>query len=73
MELWFEGAAHGANLAVVDGLPPLPTLRRHSTLELRRGPPSRLCLCPPLRLSAFSFAGPASPIVRVARSISPHW
>ena len=43
MELWFEGAAHGANLAVVDGLPPLPTLCRHSTLELQRGPPSQLC------------------------------
>jgi len=41
MELWFEGAAHGANQAVADGLPPLPTPRRHSTSELRRGPPSQ--------------------------------
>jgi hypothetical protein len=37
MELWFEGTSPGGNpaAAIVDGLPPLPTPRRHSTSELR--------------------------------------
>ncbi|KAI9459026.1 hypothetical protein F5148DRAFT_1287240 [Russula earlei] len=37
MEFWLEGAAHGGNAAVIDGLPPLPPPRRHSSSELRRG------------------------------------
>ncbi|KAF8460456.1 hypothetical protein DFH94DRAFT_695176 [Russula ochroleuca] len=37
MELWFEGTSPGGNpaAAIIDGLPPLPTPRRHSTSELR--------------------------------------
>lgn len=38
MELWLNGASAGSNAAAT-GLPPLPTPRRHSTSELRRGAP----------------------------------
>ena len=43
MELWLNGASTDSNAAAtttaVSGLPPLPTPRRHSTSELRRGAP----------------------------------
>ena len=36
MELWFEGTLPSStNTAAIDGLPPLPAPRRHSTSELR--------------------------------------
>jgi hypothetical protein len=39
MELWLESASTGSNVAAVSSLPPVPTPRRHSTSELRRGVP----------------------------------
>jgi len=38
MELWLDGASTGSNAATTS-LPPLPTPRRHSTSEIRRGAP----------------------------------
>jgi len=39
MELWLNGASTGNNATAAASLPPLPTPRRHSTSELRRGAP----------------------------------
>lgn len=39
MELWLESASTANNVAPVSGLPSIPTPRRHSTSELRRGVP----------------------------------
>jgi hypothetical protein len=41
MEMWLEGASTGNNVAAISNLPPLSTLRRHSTSELRRGAPAQ--------------------------------
>lgn len=37
MELWFDPSSPSVNTPPADGFPPLPTPRRHSTSELRRG------------------------------------
>lgn len=51
MELWFEGTSPSGNTpAAVDGLPPLPTPRRHSTSELRSAVPQ-----PPQFVSSVAF------------------
>jgi hypothetical protein len=39
MELWFDPAAVASNTSAIDGLPPLPVPRRHSTSELRSAVP----------------------------------
>ena len=39
MELWFEPTAVASNPPAIDGLPPLPVPRRHSTSELRSAMP----------------------------------
>jgi hypothetical protein len=39
MELWFEPTAVASNPSAIDGLPPLPVPRRHSTSELRSAMP----------------------------------
>ncbi len=39
MELWFDPPSVGSNTSAIDGLPPLPAPRRHSTSELRSAVP----------------------------------
>ena len=39
VDRWLESASPESNAGAIDGLPPFPTPRRHSTSELRRGAP----------------------------------